>query len=185
MRGSSVVPGFPIMYSTPAACRISKKACRPAIRGMAYLLHVKAMLALAQDSVDDSLLPVNPCLWGIHSGSLQPRGRGPNPEGLLRDGLQVCVGGVDVLLGLLQGLGQLQDRAPLALCGALLFARGGSELAQQVAPLRLRLAHTVTYCPEASLPVGRVVPLCIEASGTLCGRRPLGLQLPLCLLQRC
>src|SRR5262245_29809565 len=34
MRGSSVVPGLPMMYSTPAACRISKKACRPAIRGI-------------------------------------------------------------------------------------------------------------------------------------------------------
>src|SRR5215471_20671133 len=34
MRGSSVVPGLPIMYSTPAACRISKKACRPAMRSI-------------------------------------------------------------------------------------------------------------------------------------------------------
>src|SRR5215471_13102331 len=34
MRGSSVVPGLPVRYSTPAACRISKKACRPAMRGI-------------------------------------------------------------------------------------------------------------------------------------------------------
>src|SRR2546422_3882306 len=34
IRGSSVVPGLPMIYSTPAARRISKKACGPAMRGI-------------------------------------------------------------------------------------------------------------------------------------------------------
>ena len=53
-----------------------------------------------------------PCTWERRSGSLQPRDRGTSPERLLLDSLQGCLSGVDVLLGLLQGLGELQEGLP-------------------------------------------------------------------------
>src|SRR5262249_4018179 len=93
--GSSVVPGLPMMYSTPAACRISKKACRPAIRGMAYLLdyspkrlhpaaQAKRGVLQVSEAQSNSTKHLLPQVRGSGAGSTKGQGlqslRAPDPD---------------------------------------------------------------------------------------------------------
>jgi hypothetical protein len=112
------------------------------------------------------------------SGLLQPRARGASLEGLLLHGLQGCLGGIDLLLDLLQGLRQLQDRMPLTPHEAILCASDRSELAQEITPLRVRLLSPITCRCHTPLPVGRIVPCLVEDNLSWFRRRSiLGLQL--------
>lgn len=117
-------------------------------------------------------------------GLLQPGTRGASLEGLVLHGLQSRLGGVNLLLDLLEGLRLLQHLVPLPPHNALIFASHGSELGQEVTPLPLRLLQPLTCRCHTLLPVGRVVSCPVEDHIALCWRRSVsGLQLLLRLLQ--
>jgi hypothetical protein len=99
---------------------------------------------------------------------LQPRARGASLEGLVLHGLQSRLGGVDLLLDLLEGLRLLQHLVSLPPHNALIFAGHSSELGQVVTPLRLRLLQTLTCRCHTLLPVGHVVSCPVEDNIALC-----------------
>lgn len=115
---------------------------------------------------------------------MQPRARGASLEGLVLHGLQSGLGGVDLLLGLLQGVCQLQYRMPLTPHHTRLIARDRSELAQEVAPLPVRLLLPRPYRYHTLLPVGRIVSCPVEDKVTWFRRWSIpGSRLPHGLLQ--
>ena len=115
---------------------------------------------------------------------LQPGARGASLEGLLLHGLQGGLGGIDLLLDLLEGLRLLYHFVPLAPHNALLCASDSSELGQEVAPLHLRLLQPLTGRSHTLLPVGCIIPGHVKDDIALFERRSVqGLQLLLRLLQ--
>jgi hypothetical protein len=109
---------------------------------------------------------------------LQPRARGASLEGLLLHGLQGGLGSIDLLLGLLEGLRQLQYRMPLTPHEVGFSVSNGSELAQEITPLHVRLLLPLTYRCHTLLPVGRIVPCLVEDNLSWFWRQSiLGLQL--------
>jgi hypothetical protein len=116
---------------------------------------------------------------------MQPGERGASLEGFLLHDLQGRLGGIDLLLGLLEGLRLLQHIVPLTPHRALFSASDSTELSQEVTPPRLRLPQPLTRCCHTLLPVGRVVPCLVKDNPALFWRRSVpGLPLLLCLLQR-
>ena len=106
-------------------------------------------------------------------------------EGLLLHGLQGRLGGVDLLLDLLEGLRLLQHLVPLPPHNALLSAIDSTELGEEVAALHLRLLQLLTCRCHTPLPVGRVVPgVVVDKVARLWRRSVPSLELLQCLLQR-
>jgi hypothetical protein len=92
--------------------------------------------------------------------------------------LQGCLGGVDLLLGLLEGLRQLQYRMPLTPHEVGISVSDSSELAQEIPPLHVRLLSPLTYRCHTLLPVGHIVPGLVEDNLSWFRRQSiLGLQL--------
>ena len=118
------------------------------------------------------------------SGLLQPGARGTGLEGLLLQGLQSGLGGVDLLLGLPKDLRLLQHLVPLTPHNALPSVSDSSELGQEVTSQHLRLLQPLTCRGHTPLPVGRIVPGPVEDDVALFWRRSVqGLQVLLRLLQ--
>ena len=84
------------------------------------------------------------------SSLLQPRARGTSLEGLLLHGLQGALGGINLLLDLLEGVRLPQHLVPLTSHEALLSVSNSRELGQDVASLRLPAApdhvHAAIRC---------------------------------------
>src|SRR5262249_42729438 len=106
-------------------------------------------------------------------------------ECLLLYGLQGRLGGIDLLLDLLEGLRLLQHIMPLPPHNALLPAIDSTELGEEVASLHLCLLQLLTCRCHTPLPVGRVVPGVVEDNVARLERRSVpSLELLQCLLQR-
>jgi hypothetical protein len=101
----------------------------------------------------------------------------------LLHGLQGGLGGIDLLLDLLEGLRLLQHIVSLPPHTAFLSTSSSSEGGEEVTPLHVRLLHPITGRCHTPLPVGGVVPCLVEDNVALFWNRSLlGLQLLLCLL---